>query len=281
MLIIFSPSLPYMKSARDGKCYNVDYVLGWEYGWIAIILMIPLRWCDFLFLLFGEHELLNISQIWEMILSDKKVGLCILSPSLPGLPWEQTDHPKFPAVWLAVSFISGRHQHKIRGQERRLSIFFLSQLCWDLDSGCVHMQLQLLLGSPFLVPEIPGNLQEHHPFSCSFRLSMVTASCCCKSLDASVSFAGSLHLVHTPANHPFTKVTSSQLSCFSHTLIDSVSEELRKHLRKAEQVVFGSIQIDLLMKYIANNENLQNEGTQVRMVNCSSVDYHRSDIEVW
>lgn len=90
---------------------------------------------------------------------------------------------------------------------------------------------------------------------------MVTASCCCKLLDASISFAGSLNLVQISANHPFTKVTSSQLSCFPHTRIDSVTEELRKCFMRPERMVLSRIQSDLPTKYIVNNGNLQKEGT--------------------
>lgn len=114
----------------------------------------------------------------------------------------------------------------MRAEDRKGGCLFsspLSQLCWDLNSGCVHIQLQLLLGSSFLVPEIPG-LQEHHPFPCPFRQRVVITFCCCKPLNASISFAGSLHLVHISANYPFTRVTSSQLHSSSYTLIDSVSE---------------------------------------------------------
>ena len=170
----------------------------WQKGWIVLVILRLLFLCP-------SSVLLYLACLGSRLIT--------LSSLLYGLQW--------------IQLMGGT---SVRSEDRKRGGLFsssLSQLCWDLDSGCVHIQQQLLLGSPFLVPEIPGNLQEHHPFPCPFRLSLVTAFCCCKPLSASISFAGSLYLVYISANHPFTKVTS-QLRCFSHTLINSVSEELRK-----------------------------------------------------
>ena len=163
-----------------------------------------------------------------------------------------------------------------RSEGRKRGYLFLSffQLCWDLDSGCIHIQLQLLLGDSFMVSGIPG-LQEHHSFPCLFRLRVVTASCCCKPLCASISFA----VPQISANNLFIKVSSCHLSCFFHTLIYSVSEKLRQHLKRPEQIVFSRTQSDLLMKYIVYNENFQKEDTQIKFWSHGTIDYHRCDIE--
>lgn len=135
-----------------------------------------------------------------------------------------------PALWLPTGSSNGKPQHKIRGQEERLPILLsFFQLCWDLDSGCIHIQLQFLLVDSFMVSGIPG-LQEHHSFPCPYKLRVVTASCSCKPLCASISFAGS----QISANNLFIKVSSCHLSCFFHTVIYSVSEKLRQHLMRPE-----------------------------------------------
>lgn len=92
--------------------------------------MIPPDWCDFLFPLFGEHELLHLNQIWEMMLSCKKDGLYQLFSV-----YHSTLHPQPASTWPALEAdwspqvpcpptCNGFHQHKGWGQEKRLPVFF-------------------------------------------------------------------------------------------------------------------------------------------------------------